>query len=115
MVSKTKDIYIDFAFFNYNPVELSKTRPVIPAKDQMEIVTGPRTMLRFINTFNPITLENKLASFKTKEESWAWVDSLRMTGKQIYLIDWSDPVNGSGGTELKLIQVRPTLTNRPSY
>ena len=115
MVSKTKDIYIDFAFFNYNPAELSKTRPVDPAKDQMEIVTGPRTMLRFINTFNPITLENKLASFKTKEESWAWVDSLRMTGKQIYLIDWSDPVNGSGGTELKLIQVRPTLTNRPSY
>ena len=64
---------------------------------------------------NPITLENKLASFKTKEESWAWVDSLRMTGKQIYLIDWSDPVNGSGGTELKLIQVRPTLTNQPSF
>ena len=81
----------------------------------MEIVTGPRTMLRFINTFNPITLENKLASFKTKEESWAWVNSLKATGKQIYLIDWSDPVNGSGGTELKLIQVRPTLTNRPSY
>nr|WP_310793301.1 hypothetical protein [uncultured Alistipes sp.] len=115
MVSKTKDIYIDFAFFNYNPVELSKTRPVIPAKDQMEIVTGPRTMLRFINTFNPITLENKLASFKTKEESWAWVDSLKATGKQIYLIDWNDPINGSGGTELRLIQVRPTLTNRPSY
>ena len=115
MVSKTKDIYIDFAFFNYNPAELSKTRPVIPAKDQMEIVTGPRTMLRFINTFNPITLENKLASFKTKEESWAWVDSLRMTGKQIYLIDWNDPINGSGGTELKLIQVRPTLTNQPSF
>ena len=41
MVSKTKDIYIDFAFFNYNPTELSKTRPVIPARDQMEIVTDP--------------------------------------------------------------------------
>ena len=25
-------------------------------------------MLRFINTFNPITLEDKLASFKTNEE-----------------------------------------------
>ena len=67
------------------------------------------------NTFNPITLENKLASFKTKEESWAWVDSLKATGKQIYLIDWSDPVNGSGGTELRLIQVAPTTINRPLF
>ena len=115
MRSKQKNIYILFFHCSFNPAELSKTRPVDPAKDQMEIVTGSRTMLRFINTFNPITLENKLASFKTKEESWAWVDSLKATGKQIYLIDWSDPVNGSGGTELKLIQVRPTLTNRPSY
>ena len=92
-----------------------QSRPVDPAKDQMEIVTGSRTMLRFINTFNPITLENKLASFKTKEESWAWVDSLKATGKQIYLIDWSDPVNGSGGTELRLIQVAPTTINRPLF
>ena len=115
MVSKANDIFIHFAFYNYNPTELSKTRPVIPAKDQMEIVTGPRTMLRFINTFNPITLENKLASFKTKEESWAWADSLKATGKQIYLIDWNDPINGSGGTELRLIQVAPTTINRPLF
>ena len=115
MKSKQKNIYILFFHCSFNPAELSKTRPVDPAKDQMEIVTGSRTMLRFINTFNPITLENKLASFKTKEESWAWVDSLKATGKQIYLIDWNDPINGSGGTELRLIQVRPTLTNRPSY
>ena len=95
--------------------KLSKTRPVIPVKDQMEIVTGPRTMLRFINTFNTITLENKLASFKTKEESWAWVDSLKATGKQIYLIDWNDTMNGNGGTELRLIQIIPGITNRPLY
>ena len=81
----------------------------------MEIVKGPRTMLRFINTFNPITLENKLASFKTNEEAWAWVDSLKATGKQIYLIDWNDPVNATGGTELRLIQVIPGITNRPLY
>ena len=41
MVSKAKDIFIHFAFYNYNPTELSKTRPVLPVKDQMEIVTGP--------------------------------------------------------------------------
>ena len=84
-------------------------------KDQMEIIIGPRTMLRFINTFNPITLEDKLASFKTNEEAWAWVDSLKATGKQIYLIDWNDPVNATGGTELRLIQVIPGITNRPLY
>ena len=115
MKSKQKNIYILFFHCSFNPAELSKTRPVDPAKDQMEIVTGSRTMLRFINTFNPITLENKLASFKTKEESWAWVDSLKATGKQIYLIDWNDPINGSGGTELRLIQVAPTTINRPLF
>ena len=109
MVSKTKDIYIDFAFFNYNPAELSKTRPVIPAKDQMEIVTDPEPCCGLsIRSIRSHWKTNWLPS-KRKEESWAWVDSLKATGKQIYLIDWSDPVNGSGGTELKLIQVRPTL------
>ncbi|HAY32370.1 hypothetical protein, partial [Alistipes sp.] len=55
MRSKQKNIYILFIHCSFNPAELSKTRPVDPAKDQMEIVKGPRTMLRFINTFNPIT------------------------------------------------------------
>ena len=115
MRSKQKSIYILFIHCSFNPAELSKTRPVDPAKDQMEIIIGPRTMLRFINTFNPITLEDKLASFKTNEKAWAWVDSLKATGKQIYLIDWNDPINGSGGTELRLIQVAPTTINRPLF
>ena len=49
------------------------------------------------------------------EEAWAWVDSLKATGKQIYLIDWNDPMNGNGGTELRLIQIIPGITNRPLY
>ena len=76
MRSKQKNIYILFIHCSFNPAELSKTRPVDPAKDQMEIIIGPRTMLRFINTFNPITLEDKLASFKTNE-SMKQVDSLK--------------------------------------
>ena len=41
MKSKQKNIYILFFHCSFNPAELSKTRPVDPAKDQMEIVTGP--------------------------------------------------------------------------
>ena len=31
------------------------------------------------------------------------------------LIDWNDPMNGNGGTELRLIQIIPGITNRPLY
>ena len=52
---------------------------------------------------------------KRKKNHGRGQTSLKATGKQIYLIDWNDPINGSGGTELRLIQVAPTTINRPLF
>ena len=90
-------------------------RSVNPAKDQLEIMITSRGMLKFIYELKPITLEDKLASFRTKEEAWTWVDSVKATGKRIYILDWNDSFNQNGNGQIKLIQVIPTATNRPLY
>ena len=95
--------------------ELAKIRSVNPAKDQLEIMITSRGMLKFIYELKPITLEDKLASFRTKEEAWTWVDSVKATGKRIYILDWNDSFNQNGNGQIKLIQVIPTATNRPLY
>ena len=115
MRSKQKNIYILFIHCSFNPAELSKTRPVDPAKDQMEIMITSRGMLKFIYELKPITLEDKLASFRTKEEVWTWMDSLKTTGKRIYILDWNDSFNQNGNGQIKLTQVMPGATNRPLY
>ena len=115
MYSKSKDIYVCFDHYNYNPTELAKIRSVNPAKDQLEIMITSRGMLKFIYELKPITLEDKLASFRTKEEAWTWVDSVKATGKRIYILDWNDSFNQNGNGQIKLIQVIPTATNRPLY
>ena len=94
---------------------MSKIRTVEPAKDQMEIMITSRGMLKFIYELKPITLEDKLASFRTKEEVWTWMDSLKTTGKRIYILDWNDSFNQNGNGQIKLIQVMPGATNRPLY
>ena len=114
MKSKQKHLQSSFPL-QYNWRNSAKLPPGIPAKDQMEIVTNLEPCCGFIITFNPITLENKLVSFKTKEESWAWADSLKVTGKTNLPDRLNDPINGSGGTELRLIQVAPTTINRPLF
>ena len=115
MLSKAKNIYACFDHYNYNPTKLSKIRTVEPAKDQMEIMITSRGMLKFIYELKPITLEDKLASFRTKEEVWTWMDSLKTTGKRIYILDWNDSFNQNGNGQIKLIQVMPGATNRPLY
>ena len=115
MYSKSKDIYVCFDHYNYNPTELAKIRSVNPAKDQLEIMITSRGMLKFIYELKPITLEDKLASFRTKEEVWTWMDSLKTTGKRIYILDWNDSFNQNGNGQIKLIQVMPGATNRPLY
>ena len=115
MLSKAKNIYACFDHYNYNPTQLSKIRTVEPAKDQMEIMITSRGMLKFIYDLKPITLEDKLASFRTKEEVWTWMDSLKTTGKRIYILDWNDSFNQNGNGQIKLIQVMPGATNRPLY
>ena len=115
MYSKSKDIYVCFDHYNYNPTELAKIRSVNPAKDQLEIMITSRGMLKFIYELKPITLEDKLASFRTKEEAWTWVDSVKATGKRIYILDWNDSFNQNGNGQIKLIKVIPTATNRPLY
>ena len=42
-----------------------------------------------------------------------WVDSVKATGKRIYILDWNDSFNQNGNGQIKLIQVIPTATNRP--
>ena len=104
--SKTKGVNIRFAHYDYNIYELSKIRPV-RWDDTLEIRTEPAS---FLDNNNIIDLD-ELFDALSKEEIWEYFENLR--DKKVYFIDKNPQFNQITQQTVKLIQVKPTISNRP--
>ena len=105
-LSDAREIYLMFFHVNYNTYELSKTRPV-EWDDTLEIRTEPASFL----DNNYIIDLDELFDAMSKEEIWEYFENLR--GKKVYFIDKKPQFNHITPQTVKLIQVKPTISNRP--
>ena len=105
-LSDAREIYLMFFHVNYNTYELSKTRPV-EWDDTMEIRTEPASFL----DNNYIIDLDELFDTMSKEEIWEYFENLR--GKKVYFIDKNPQFNQITPQTVKLIQVKPTISNKP--
>ena len=104
--SDTREIYLIFFHVNYNTYELSKTRPV-EWDDTLEIRTEPASFL----DNNYIIDLDELFDTMSKEEIWEYFENLR--DKKVYFIDKNPQFNQITPQTVKLIQVKPTISNKP--
>ena len=105
-LSDAREIYLMFFHVNYNTYELSKTRPV-EWDDTLEIRTETAS---FLDNNYIIDLDELFESM-SKEEIWEYFENLR--GKKVYFIDKNPQFNHITSQTVKLIQVKPTISNRP--
>ena len=105
-VSDSKKIGVHFSYFNYNTHELSKIRPV-KWNDTLEIRTEPASFL----DNNYIIDLDELFDTMSKEEIWEYFENLR--DKKVYFIDKNPQFNHITPQTVKLIQVKPTISNKP--
>ncbi len=105
-LSDAREIYLMFFHVNYNTYELSKTRPV-EWDDTLEIRTEPAS---FLDNNYIIDLDELFESM-SKEEIWEYFENLR--DKKVYFIDKNPQFNQITPQTVKLIQVKPTISNRP--
>ena len=95
-----------FSHIDYNTYELSKKRPV-EWDDTLEIRTEPASFL----DNNYIIDLDELFDALSKEEIWEYFENLR--DKKVYFIDKNPQFNQITQQTVKLIQVKPTISNRP--
>lgn len=105
-ISKSKKVRASFMHIDYNTYELSKIRPV-RWDDTMEIRTEPAS---FLDNNYIIDLDELFESM-SKEEIWEYFENLR--GKKVYFIDKNPQFNHITSQTVKLIQVKPTISNKP--
>ena len=105
-ISKSKKVRAWFMHIDYNTYELSKIRPV-RWDDTMEIRTEPAS---FLDNNYIIDLDELFESM-SKEEIWEYFENLR--DKKVYFIDKNPQFNHITPQTVKLIQVKPTISNRP--
>ena len=101
-----KGVEVHFTHYNYNTYELSKKRQVY-WDDTMEIRTEPAS---FLDNNYIIDLDELFESM-SKEEIWEYFENLR--DKKVYFIDKNPQFNQITPQTVKLIRVKPTISNRP--
>ena len=101
-----KGVEVHFTHYNYNTYELSKKRQVY-WDDTMEIRTEPAS---FLDNNYIIDLDELFESM-SKEEIWEYFENLR--DKKVYFIDKNPQFNQITSQTVKLIQVKPTISNKP--
>ena len=104
--SENKNVEVIFSHIDYNTYELSKKRPV-EWDDTLEIRTKPAS---FLDNNYIIDLDELFESM-SKEEIWEYFENLR--DKKVYFIDKNPQFNQITPQTVKLIQVKPTISNRP--
>ena len=104
--SENKKVEVIFSHIDYNTYELSKKRQVY-WDDTMEIRNEPASFL----DNNYIIDLDELFDTMSKEEIWEYFENLR--GKKVYFIDKNPQFNQITPQTVKLIQVKPTISNRP--